>query len=91
MTREEEERQRVAKAHENIAKWQEKYGGFSGGFRVIHQDASGGVREISRGVIGDPAIAARTAPPSVAPPAPVVPASRPAKLSWWQRLLSLFR
>ncbi len=52
MTREEEERQRIARAHENVDKWQERFGGFSGGVRVSY---SGG--PTFERTIGDPVLA----------------------------------
>jgi len=64
MTREEEERQRVARALENVEKWKERYGGFSGGFRISYSDGA-----TVEQTIGNPVLAKKVLPaPSPLPP-----------------------
>ena len=65
-----EEAERIAGAEKNIEKWQEQFGGFSGGVRIQHQTADG----VSNKTIpmGDPALARKIMPPA----APEIPVTR---------------
>lgn len=53
---EDEERERIRKAHENVERWKEKYtgtGGFSGGVRIVTQTNTG-IRSDFKQTFGDP-------------------------------------
>ncbi len=86
MTREEEERQRIDKAHQNVADWMARNGGLSGYVRVQTQvfEPSGRSHKgpVDQAVIGDPVVARKIAE---GPPIEEKP-----KMGWIAWLISLF-
>ncbi len=101
LTREEEEHQRVSRALENVERWKEKYGGFSGGVRVSYSNGP-----TFEAMIGDPVLAKKVTagpfdmpkpadpvviiPTPMPPDVPAIPSVPPPRRSWFARLLNLF-
>jgi len=91
MTRE-EERQRIDKAHQNVADWMARNGGLSGYVRVQTQvfEPSGRSHNgpVNQAVIGDPVVARKIAekPPIEENP----PIEEKPKMGWIAWLIALF-
>lgn len=81
---EDEERERIRKAHENVQKWQEQYvgAGFSGGYRIVTQTNRGIVSDTGQRAVGNPAMAKKIVDSgpgaSLSPSKPLTPQPPPA-------------
>ncbi len=83
-----EERDRIQKAHDNVAAWQEKYiggAGFSGGVRMVVETQDGIIASSERR-FGDPRASRIIAAPLDKPMAAPVHITQPE--SWLQRFVN---